>query len=143
MKKKLSCILLVDDDEPTNYLNRMTLENANCTSHIQIVQSGQDALDFLSHQGKYKDRPDCPHPELIFLDINMPAMDGWEFLEKYKTLPADQKASIIVIMLTTSLNPDDESRARALPEVDGFEHKPLKADRLKEVLKTYFPDALS
>jgi CheY-like chemotaxis protein len=142
MKKKLNCILLVDDDEPTNYLNRMTLENAGCARHIQIVQSGQDALDFLSRQGKYNEMPDCPHPELIFLDINMPAMDGWEFLEKYRALPADQKARIVVIMLTTSLNPDDESRARTLPEVDGFEHKPLKADRLKEVLKTYFPDAL-
>jgi len=70
-------------------------------------------------------------------------MDGWEFLEKYRALPADQKASIVVIMLTTSLNPADESRARILPEVDGFEHKPLKAASLKEVLKTYFPDALS
>jgi len=142
MKKKLSCILLIDDDEPTNYLNRMTLEHADCARHIQVVQSGQDALDFLSHQGKYRAMQGYPHPELIFLDINMPAMDGWEFLERYRTLPADQKASIVMIMLTTSLNPDDESRARSLPEIDGFEHKPLKADRLKEVLKAYFPDTV-
>ena len=72
----------------------------------------------------------------------MPAMDGWEFLQKYRQLPAGHKASIVMIMLTTSLNPDDETRARTMPEIDGFEHKPLKADRLKEVLKTYFPDTV-
>jgi len=142
MKKKLSCILLIDDDEPTNYLNQITLEQVDCARYIQVVQSGQDALDFLSRQGKYDDVPDCPHPDLIFLDINMPAMDGWEFLGKYRQLPVEQKASIIMIMLTTSLNPDDETRARSMPEIDGFEHKPLKAERLREVLRTYFPDTV-
>ncbi len=131
MKRKLNCILLIDDDEPTNFLNQMTLEQANCTEHIQVVQSGQQALDFLVNN---------PHPDLIFLDINMPAMDGWEFLEKYRQLPAGQKASIVMIMLTTSLNPDDASRAQTIPEIDGFENKPLRADRLKEVLRTYFPE---
>jgi CheY-like chemotaxis protein len=129
MKKKLNCILLVDDDEPTNFLNRMTLEQAGCAEYIQVVQSGQAALDFL----------DRFHPDLIFLDINMPAMDGWEFLERYRQLPPDQKTSIVMIMLTTSLNPDDEAKARAIPEVSGFENKPLKADRLRELLKNYFP----
>jgi CheY-like chemotaxis protein len=140
MKQKLSCILLIDDDEPTNFLNQMTLEQADCAEHVQIVQSGQEALDFLMQKGKYADTPDCPHPDLIFLDINMPAMDGWEFLDKYRQLPPKQKASIVMIMLTTSLNPDDEEKARAISEIDGFENKPLRTDGLKKVLKTYFPD---
>jgi len=140
MKKKLNCILLIDDDEPTNFLNRMTLEQVGCARQIRIVQSGQEALDFLMHRGKYAQVQDCPHPDLIFLDINMPAMDGWEFLEKYRQLSATQKASIVMIMLTTSLNPDDEQRALSIPEINGFENKPLKADRLKEILESYFPD---
>ena len=142
MKKKLSCILLIDDDEPTNYLNQITLEQADCARSVKVVQSGQDALDFLSRQGKYRELSECPHPELIFLDINMPAMDGWEFLGKYRQLPVQQKARIVMIMLTTSLNPDDETRARSMPEIDGFEHKPLKAERLREVLRTHFPDTV-
>ncbi|MBN9383647.1 MAG: response regulator [Chitinophagaceae bacterium] len=140
MTTKLNCILLIDDDEPTNFLNRITVEQVNCTRHIQIVQSGQEALDFLMHKGKYEYVPDLLHPDLIFLDINMPAMDGWEFLSKYRQLPSEQKACIVMIMLTTSLNPDDHLRAREIPEVNGFEHKPLKVDRLKEILKSYFPD---
>lgn len=142
MKHKLDCILLIDDDEPTNFLNRMTLEQADCARSVQIIQSGQEALDYLMHQGKYTQMDDCPHPDLIFLDINMPAMDGWEFLERYRLLPQTQKASIVMIMLTTSLNPDDQQRAGAIPEINGFEHKPLRIDRLEEVLQRYFSDRL-
>jgi CheY-like chemotaxis protein len=131
MKKKLRCILLIDDDEPTNFLHRLTLEQVDCTEFIQVVQSGQEALDFLKRS---------PHPDLIFLDVNMPAMDGWEFLDKYRQLPPEQKASIVMIMLTTSLNPDDEAKARSIPEVRGFENKPLRAARLRELLEDYFPD---
>ena len=142
MKKKLSCILLIDDDEPTNFLNRMTLETAGCTDHIHIIQSGKEALDFLARKGKYRQVSDFPHPDLIFLDINMPAMDGWEFLERYRRLQPEQKAPVVMIMLTTSLNPDDEAKARAIPEISGFENKPLRIDRLRELLKNYFPDRI-
>lgn len=126
----LNCILLIDDDEPTNFLNKMTLEQSGCTRQIQIAQSGQEALDYL--------REAIPRPDLIFLDINMPAMDGWEFLEKYRKLPPARKADIVLIMLTTSLNPDDELRTRAIPEVSGFENKPLNQKQLGILLKRYF-----
>jgi CheY-like chemotaxis protein len=115
---------------------------------IRIVQSGQAALDYLrgcspSLQANDNDHgtatPDtCLRPDLIFLDINMPAMDGWEFLAQYRDLPSEQKADTVLIMLTTSLNPDDELRARTIPEIAGFENKPLKQDRLKKLLKKYF-----
>ncbi len=146
--KQLNCILLIDDDEPTNFLNKMTLEQAGCTRHIRIAQSGQAALDYLrgsgpslpgSDNGPGPANPDaCPRPDLIFLDINMPAMDGWEFLAQYRNLPPEKKADTVLIMLTTSLNPDDELRTRTIPEIAGFENKPLKQDRLENLLKKYF-----
>ena len=134
MSVKLNCILLIDDDEPTNFLNRLTLEQAGCVRDIRVAQSGQEALDYLRSCGKEI----APRPDLIFLDINMPAMDGWEFLERYRSLPAECKADIVLIMLTTSLNPDDEIRTRTIPEVSGFENKPLSQHRLIGLLEKYF-----
>jgi CheY-like chemotaxis protein len=141
MNKQLNCILLIDDDEPTNFLNKLTLEQMGCTRHIRVAQSGQEAIEYLksSDPGNPSGDP-CPRPDLIFLDINMPAMDGWEFLEQYKKLPPEQKADIVLIMLTTSLNPDDEIRTRSIPEIAGFENKPLKQAQLEALLKKYFGD---
>jgi CheY-like chemotaxis protein len=137
MNSQLNCILLIDDDEPTNFLNKMTLEQTGCTRHIRVAQSGQEALEYLQCCG-----PDeagwSPRPDLIFLDINMPAMDGWEFLERYRSLPSEQKADIVLIMLTTSLNPDDELKTQTIPEVSGFENKPLSQQRLLALLSKYF-----
>src|ERR1700760_672074 len=130
MSTQLNCILLIDDDEPTNFLNRLTLEQVGCTREIRVAQSGQEALHYLSSCGSAPP----PRPDLIFLDINMPAMDGWEFLEKYRSLPPERKADIVLIMLTTSLNPDDERRTKAIPDVSGFENKPLSQQRLNHLL---------
>lgn len=140
MHKKLNCILLIDDDEPTNFLNKMTVEATGCADHVQVAQSGQEALDYLQRKGKHQHAPDSPHPDLIFLDINMPAMDGWEFMARYRLLSPEQKARIVLIMLTTSLNPDDELRTKDIPEIAGFENKPLKQPQLEELLKKYFPE---
>jgi CheY-like chemotaxis protein len=131
MKNKLNCILFIDDDEPTNFLNKMVVEQYDCVREVRVAHSGQEALDYLS--GSF------PRPDLIFLDINMPAMDGWEFLEKYRYLPMERKADIILIMLTTSLNPDDKARTNDIPEVAGFENKPLVQSGLDDLLKKYFP----
>lgn len=137
MKQKLNCILLIDDDEPTNFLNKMVIEEVNCTSRIEIVQSAREALVYLTNASP---NGDFPRPDLVFLDINMPAMDGWEFLTRYNQLPGDQKAKIIVVMLTTSFNPEDELKARRITGVAGFKNKPLTPEVLRELLHQHFPD---
>jgi CheY-like chemotaxis protein len=137
MTTLLNCILLIEDDEPTNFLNRMTLEQAGCARHIRIARSGKEALNYLVSCGE-DSAEDRPRPDLIFLDINMPAMDGWEFLEHYRSLPADRKADIVLIMLTTSMNPDDEIRTREMPEVTGYENKPLTRPKLDRLFHQYF-----
>lgn len=133
---KLNCILLIDDDKATNFLNEMILEEVGCAEKVTAVESGQEALDYLceSVNGNY------PQPDLIFLDINMPGMNGWEFMEKYELLPDNQKGQIVVVMLTTSLNPDDEVKAKSLGFVEGFEKKPLNYDMAKGIISKYFPD---
>lgn len=137
MGAQLNCILLIDDDEPTNFLNRVTLEQAGCARHIRIARSGQEAMEYLRSCGGDMEE-ERPRPNLIFLDINMPGMDGWEFLGHYRSLPAERKAGIVLLMLTTSLNPDDEIRTRTIPEVAGFENKPLTQPKLDRLLRKYF-----
>jgi CheY-like chemotaxis protein len=108
-----------------------------------VSPGAREALDYLSCAGKPAPlNESCPSPEIIFLDINMPAMDGWEFLQKYEALPDAHKSSIIVIMLTTSFNPEDELKARKIPSVKEFRNKPLTADLLQDILNKYFPDRI-
>lgn len=129
MRKKLRSILLIDDDEPTNFLNEMVLKKVDCAEEILVFQSAEKAVDFLNASTIV--------PDLIFLDINMPAMNGWDFLEAYQQLPAEKRKAVIV-MLTTSINPDDRVKARQIAAVAGFKHKPLTREIVEEVLTDYF-----
>ena len=141
MKKKLNCILLVDDDEPTNFINKIIIEQLACTERIEIAQTGKEALKYLT-SSDFPGHSDgiYPAPDLIFLDINMPSMNGWEFLDLYKRLKKDQRGRIVIVMLTTSLSPNDIQRANEIPDVTGFEHKPLKKENVMAVLQKHFPD---
>lgn len=131
MKKKLNCILLIDDSAPDNRYHQIVIEAMNITNKIQVAINGQEALDFL------KETSQNP-PDLIFLDINMPKMNGWEFLEAYKDLEEKQKAKITIVMLTTSLNPEDKKRAEGIDDVDGFINKPLTEEVIVEVLNLLY-----
>jgi CheY-like chemotaxis protein len=127
--------MLIDDDEPTNFLNNMFMEEANCSEHIKIVSNGFEAIKYLNSAKPMADS-NMPFPDLIFLDINMPAMDGWEFLDRYKEIKT--VARPVIVMLTTSLNPDDILKAYTIPEVSGFENKPLTTEKINVIVKKYF-----
>lgn len=133
-KKKLECILLIDDDEVTNFLNKRVIEYSQVTEHIEVKLNGQEALDFLTS----KETANHAQPSLILLDINMPVMDGWEFMEAYNQETPDQKKKTNIVMLSTSNNPDDIQRAANLPHVIAFKTKPLTSEMLEEIMATYF-----
>ncbi len=135
MKKKLNCILLVDDDHEDSFYHQMVIKKMNITENIAVAENGLEALAFLK-----KENPLVP--ELIFLDINMPKMNGWEFLEQYKHLDAQRKAKITIVMLTTSANPDDIRKAREMEDVTGYKTKPLSVEILNDILEKHFPEYL-
>lgn len=137
MERKLNCVLLIDDDEPTNFLNQIIIESSGCAEEIKTAQSGREALDYLLQASSNQTFP-CP--DLIFLDINMPAMNGWEFLERYRQLDEYQKGKVMIVMLTTSLFPEDKQRSKEIPEISGFENKPLTQEKLDSILKKFFAD---
>ena len=139
MKTKLNSVLLIDDDEPTNYFNSLIIEQTGCADRIYIAQSGQKALDYLTAcEHSLGNCEGFPCPDLIFLDINMPAMNGWEFLKKYRDLNKEQKGKTVFVMLTTSLFSEDVLKARAIPEISGFETKPLTPEAIENIIEKYF-----
>lgn len=134
MTKKLNCILLIDDDEATNYIHKKVIDGINCADDVVIFQSGQEALDFLNERSNWETSP----IDLIYLDINMPAMNGWEFLEHYKNLDPLKKAKTILFMLSTSLNPEDREHALKIKSVNGFITKPLTEEKMIQICDAYF-----
>jgi len=133
MKKKLGCILLVDDDHEDNFYHKIVIERMEIADQIAVALNGIEALDYLQKENRVI-------PELIFLDINMPKMNGWEFLDQYKHLDKEKKSRIVIMMLSTSANPADLKRAREIEEVTGYQTKPLTKEMLTEILDIYFAD---
>lgn len=136
MATKLNCILLVDDVEFTNIYNRRFLEKEKVAEHIYSVKNGVEALDYLTHQGKFTHNGTTyPLPDLILLDINMPVMDGWEFLEEFKALTNEVNLKQCkVVVLTTSPNPEDENKARSMMEVTDYWVKPITREMINRVI---------
>jgi CheY-like chemotaxis protein len=137
MEKKLHSILLIDDDEPTNFLNKRMLENMHCAEKVQVIQKAPEALEHLKKLAAQDTEPSSL-PDIIFLDINMPAMDGWEFLEAFRAVVNKKQKNILLVMLTTSLNPDDEQKAKETKQVTAFKHKPLSQEIVKDILMRYY-----
>lgn len=133
---KLKTILLVDDYDADNFIHRLVVERYGCAEHIEVSRDGKQALDYL----KSCIEKDQPFPELIFLDINMPVMNGWEFIEAYDALDEDMRGGVVLMMLTTSLNPDDRARAEDKGCIADFVSKPLTRDSLANLLSKHFPD---
>ena len=137
MRPKLNKILLIDDSDADNFIHQRVVRMADVAHNIIVKNSGLAALEYLTAQdenGSY------PVPELVFLDINMSAMNGWEFLDYYENLAPEQKAGVIVCMLTTSMAEADKQRAGAIPLVETFMNKPLTQEALLKILEDYFLD---
>ncbi|MEM9637338.1 MAG: response regulator [Pseudomonadota bacterium] len=121
----LQKVLLVDDDKVTNLMHSRLIKRTGLIAQVDVVTDGVAALEHL--QGI--DAAGEPLPELILLDINMPRMDGFEFLEKYATLPARIRAAqTVIILLSTSILRADHERAEADPNVYQFVNKPVDTD---------------
>lgn len=134
---KIECVLLVDDDYASNYLTEMIIQDMNFTSQVYSVRDGKAALEFMQqHCSSPKEdaQPRCP--DLILLDINMPIMDGFEFLEEYEKLQIKRKNPIFIILLTTSTNLRDVEKAKKY-SVTAYLEKPLSEEKLKKALAQY------
>lgn len=127
--KTLERIMLVDDDESTNFINKLFLKEAKASDDIVVFQNGKEALAYLS-VGDHT-------VNLILLDINMPIMNGWEFLEHFEELKLGRNLKTMVVMLSSSVNSDDKIRAEEFDTVKKFVNKPLFKETIDDIL-TFF-----
>lgn len=128
--------MLVDDNMNDNFFHERVIRKSNAAHTVVIKESGADALDYLKSAGNREN----PRPDLIFLDINMPGMNGWEFLDEFRKLDKNLQSKMIVIMLTTSINPEDEVMARTYDLLSDFKSKPLTKEMLEDVLTKFYQE---
>lgn len=127
-KFSVTSVLLIDDNDIDNFINRKLLERLAFSENITEVQSGSAALTLLK-QMEEKDLPDY-----IFLDIHMPIMDGFEFLLEFENLSAFVRNKCKVVVVSSSVDPLDYERALSNKYVRNFCVKPLLREQLEALL---------
>jgi len=132
--KKLNLTCIIDDDPIFVFSAKRTLKLAKISTSLLIYSNGKDAFDNLmaiAEKGKAL-------PDLILLDINMPIWNGWNFLDEFTKY--DISKEIIIYIISSSVNPDDQEKAKKYAAVSNFLVKPINADNLEEAILQDFPD---
>jgi CheY-like chemotaxis protein len=131
--RKLSSILLVDDDNASNFLNKTLIEDLEVAEKVVISKNGREALNFISSCSLQLSDAKESLPEVILLDLNMPVMDGFEFLEEFEKLKINSSKSVLIFLLTSSSNSRDIEKARQYT-VAGYLNKPLTEEKVIGIL---------
>jgi CheY-like chemotaxis protein len=130
-------VWIIDDDHICSFTVQKLIEKGQLAQKIDIFKNGQDALDSLQkinfNTAKY--------PDIILLDINMPIMDGWQFMDKFVKFVG--KSAITLYMVSSSIDPRDQEKAKLYTtDIKGFIVKPLTLENIKKLMNTNVPDEL-
>ncbi len=120
--------LLVDDSPSTNFFNKVMLEKVDELNELKIAENGQVALEILNSQYI---------PEIILLDINMPVMNGWQFLEEFQKLDKKFQDTMIILMLGAELPESKKQLIKTIPNIKGCVEKMLTKDVIKDILTKF------
>ena len=130
-------ILLVDDDEINNFISIKLIKKALLNTEIMACLNGRFAIDQLMNIQK---KDPSKLPDYILLDINMPIMNGWEFLDEYKRLNVDPLGKSKIFIISSSVFSNDINKARSYPLVKSFISKPLSVEKIKEMFEVENPN---
>lgn len=130
INNKAISVLLVDDDEINNFISIKLIKKALLNTDIMACLNGKYAIEQLSDIQR-KDPEKLP--DYILLDINMPIMNGWEFLDEYKRLNLDPMGKSKIYIISSSVFSNDINKARSYPLVKDFISKPLNVEKIKEL----------
>ncbi|MFK8032194.1 MAG: response regulator [Gammaproteobacteria bacterium] len=128
-------VLLIDDSSDDNFFHERAIKKSGLDAAITVFTHAEGALEYLQSIAENDHYHLIPH--LILLDINMPRMTGWEFLDVYASLPGSVRKSVVIVMLSTSPDPRDKSLAEDNELVADFSNKPLTADSFRAMIKQH------
>lgn len=123
-------VLLVDDDKICNFITETTLNKLGIAKEVHSALNGKEALDLLNSYFL----GDVAVPDIIFLDLNMPIMDGFQFIDAFKKLDFPKKENILIVVLTSSINPNDLEKAKSLG-INNYMTKPINEEKILSLLK--------
>lgn len=124
---ELACI--IDDDPVFVYGTKMMMQMASFAKEIMNFENGQDALEALEPLVRQADLSKIP--DIILVDLNMPIMDGWQFIDEFTKIPCQKKVKLFIV--TSSVDQEDRNRASRYQEVSSYVVKPLTLETLKEM----------
>lgn len=122
-------LLVIDDDDINIFIIKKIVEKTGSNIDMVSKSNGQQAIDYLKDAITQQQ----PLPHLVLIDINMPVMNGWEFVEAYQELGIEQHMDMYI--LSSSVYENDIEKTKSYPTVNGFISKPLSIERLTELIK--------
>ena len=126
-------IFLIDDDALVNFLNQEIIKDSHPDKQVRSFESATEALEVIKEM---LNTSDSKLPQLILLDINMPVMDGWEFLDIFDQLPENKTKDCKIIMHTSSIDPRDIEKAKTYKAVVDYMTKPLNLQSLSKIFQS-------
>ncbi len=130
--RKYRAVMLIDDNEIDNLINQKMIEAASITDNIYTHTGAKSAIEFLKNMEKM-DVAEKVLPDVIFLDIDMPLMDGFQFLDEFENLSQLTRKKCRIVMLTSSINPQDFNRSKKYSNVKMYLNKPLSHDSILKI----------
>ena len=128
----MKTLTLIDDDEIFVFLTKKVVAQTNLVDLIKVFGNGLDAINFLKENRHNVDIL----PEIILLDLSMPIMNGWQFLEEFSKISPTIGKKIIIYICSSSISHDDISKAKSISEVSDYIIKPITKDKLIDLIKT-------
>lgn len=128
--KAINTVCIVDDDEIYIYGIKKLISLKKLGTNLIEFPNGKEAIDFLMNPENTEQLPD-----VIFLDINMPVMDGWDFMENFAQIKPHLGKKITVYMVSSSINEADIKRAKTISDITDYVVKPVTYDKLLELFK--------